>query len=145
MFSILSKYKKKYLYIILFFILISHNTNFFHNIYTIVKFSPEERMETSYGYCGDESYGFINEIYQNNKIDINFLILNDNPNFTFNNSIWFFYKINKSTSNNNVILLNNKNSLEFLDQNYAKLKFKNTEYGKYKIIKSFNNCYFLKK
>ena len=145
MISILFKKKKKYLFLILLIILISHNSRFFHNIYMLTKYSSEERMELSYGYCENESFGFIKNINKKYNIKKNFLILNDNPDFTFNNSNWFFYKIGKKVSDENIILINNKNSLVFLNNNYVNIQFRNKTYKNYKIISGFNNCYYLKK
>ena len=96
---------KKAIYLIIVFILIMHLNNSFYNLYILSKFNITERLIKSYGNCGFESYGFINNIYKNFNIDENILILNDNPNFSFNNSTWFKYKTNVKTNKRKVILL----------------------------------------
>ncbi len=144
MLSVFFKKRIKYLIFIILVILISHNSGFFHNIYMLLKYSKEQRKTMTYGYCGESSFGFINDINKHFPIKDNFLILNENPNFTFNNSIWFFYKTNKTTSINDIILINNKETLRFLNEDTVKIVFKNKEYGEYRIIKNFDNCFYLK-
>jgi hypothetical protein len=73
------------------------------------------------------------------------LILNDNPNFSFNNSIWFRYKPNFKTNKKKVILINNKNSIDFIDKDRVNLTFKKKQYGTYHIIKKVSNCFYLEK
>jgi hypothetical protein len=139
-------YKNKtnvyFIFIILF---ILHQNSVFEELYIMSKFSLKERLTKSYGYCEEASFGFIDEIYKENSIIGNIEILNDNPNFSFNNSIWFNYKINQPTDKNQVILLNNKKSIEFLNDGKIRLVFKDVDYGVYKIIKNIDNCYYLKK
>ena len=139
-------YKNKtnvyFIFIILF---ILHQNSVFEELYIMSKFSLKERLTKSYGYCEEASFGFIDEIYKENSIIGNIEILNDNPNFYFNNSIWFNYKINQPTDKNQVILLNNKKSIEFLNDGKIRLVFKDVDYGVYKIIKNIDNCYYLKK
>ena len=125
-------------------IFILHQNNVFEKLYTIYKFSAKERLTKSYGYCEGASYGFIDDIFKENTINKNIEILNDNPNFSFNNSIWFKFKVDQPTSKKQVILLNNKNSIEFFDNEKVRLIFKNKDYGFYKVVKKFDNCYFLK-
>ena len=139
-------YKNKtnvyFIFIILF---ILHQNSVFEELYIMSKFSLKERLTKSYGYCEEASFGFIDDIYKENSIIGNIEILNDNPNFYFNNSIWFNYKINQPTDKNQVILLNNKKSIEFLNDGKIRLVFKDIDYGVYKIIKNIDNCYYLKK
>ena len=139
-------YKNKtnvyFIFIILF---ILHQNSVFEELYIMSKFSLKERLTKSYGYCEEASFGFIDEIYKENSIIGNIEILNDNPNFSFNNSIWFNYKINQPIDKNQVILLNNKKSIEFLNDGKIRLVFKDVDYGVYKIIKNIDNCYYLKK
>ena len=85
---------KKNIYLITIFLFIMQLNGSFHNLYIISKYNITERLTKSYGYCENASYGFINDIYKKNLIDENIEILNDNPNFTFNNSIWFKFKPN---------------------------------------------------
>ena len=135
--------KKIYLFIILIFIL--HMNQFFYNFYVVSKFKIDDRLTKTYGYCENSSYGFINDIFKLYKIKKNIPILNDNPNFSFNNSVWFKYIPNKEFDENKIILLNNKNSIEFLNNNKVRLIFKSKDYGIFSILTQFEDCYYLEK
>lgn len=139
-------YKNKTNFLLVLIILfILHQNNVLEKLYTISKFDTKERLTKSYGYCGGPSYGFIDDIFEENLINKNIEILNDNPNFSFNNSIWFKYKVNKPISKNQIILLNNKKSIETLNNGKVRLIFKNEDYGFYRIFKKVDNCYYLEK
>ena len=139
-------YKNKIsFYLLLIIIFILHQNNVLEKLYTISKFSTKERLTKSYGYCGGASYGFIDDVFIENVINENIEILNDNDNFTFNNSIWFKFKVNQPTSKEQIILLNNQKSIEFKKNKKVKLIFKGKDYGFYKIKKKVDNCYYLKK
>ncbi len=122
-----------------------HSNRSFYNLYILAKFNIDERLTKSYGYCNNASYGFINEIYNEYSIKENILILNDNPNFSFNNSVWFKYIPNKKLNKKKIILLNNNNSIELVDEKKARLTFKNKKYGIYNILKNEDDCFFLEK
>ena len=94
-----------------------HLNGSFYNLYIISKFSTTERLIKSYGYCKDASYGCIDSIYKENSINENILILNDNSNFTFNNSVWFKFKPNKNINKKKIILLDNKKSINYINKN----------------------------
>ena len=136
---------KKNIYLITIFLFIMQLNGSFHNLYIISKYNITERLTKSYGYCENASYGFINDIYKKNLIDENIEILHDHPNFTFNNSIWFKFKPNIKKSKKKIILLNNKNSIDFINENKVKLIFKKKNYGIYNILKKVNNCFYLEK
>ena len=139
-------YKNKIsFYLLLIIIFILHQNNVLEKLYTISKFSTKERLTKSYGYCGGASYGFIDDVFKENVINENIEILNDNGNFTFNNSIWFKFKVNQPISKEQVILLNNQKSIEFKKNKKVKLIFKGKDYGFYRIKKKVDNCYYLKK
>lgn len=135
--------KNIYLFIILIFIL--HMNQFFYNFYVVSKFKIDDRLTKTYGYCENSSYGFINDIFKLYKIKKNITILNDNPNFSFNNSVWFKYIPNKEFDEKKIILLNNKNSIEFLNNNKVRLIFKSKDYGIFSILTQFEDCYYLEK
>ena len=115
---------KKTIYLIIIFLFIMHLNGSFYNLYVMLKFNITERLTKSYGNCGLASYGFINKIYKNYNINENILILNDNPNFTFNDSIWFKYTPNVKTNKKKIILINNNNSIDFIDKDKINLTFK---------------------
>ena len=135
--------KNIYLFIILIFIL--HMNQFFYNFYVVSKFKIDDRLTKTYGYCENSSYGFINDIFKLYKIKKNITILNDNPNFSFNNSVWFNYMPNKEFDENKIILLNNKNSIEFLNNDKVRLIFKSKDYEIFSILTQFEDCYYLEK
>ena len=138
--------KKKFiLFLILILVLIFHLNNSFLDFYLLLKFSPHERMTKTYGDCGGESYGFIKKIKKIHNQKLNLEILNDNPNFTFNNSLWFTYSVNQNYDKSKIILINNENSLKFLDQNKYQLIFKNKDFGYFKILQRDKNCFYLEK
>ena len=132
-------------YLLLIIIFILHQNNVLEKVYTISKFNTKERLTKSYGYCGGASYGFIDDVFKENVISQNIEILNDNHNSTFNNSIWFKFKVNQPISKEQVILLNNQKSIEFEKNKKVKLIFKGKDYGFYRIKKKVDNCYYLKK
>ena len=136
---------KNNIYLIVAFLFIMHQSNSFVNLFIINKFDITERLVKYSGYCENASYGFINDVYKENLIKENIEILNDNPNFTFNNSIWFKYYTNVEIDKNKIILLNNKNSIYYIDNDTVKLTFKKKVYGIYKISKKFDNCFYLEK
>ena len=136
---------KKAIYLTIIFIFIMHLNGSFYNLYVLSKFNITERLIKSYGNCGQASYGFINNIYKSFNIKENIMILNDNPNFTFNDSIWFKYNPNFETNKKKIILINNKNSLNFIDKDRANLIFKKKQYGTYLVVKNISNCFYLEK
>ena len=136
---------KKHIYLVVIFLFIMHLNGSFYNLYIISKFNITERLTKSYGYCEKASYGFINSVYKENQINENIIILNDNPNFTFNNSNWFNYKLNSKVNEKKIILINNKNSINYIDENKVDLKFKGKEYGIYRILTKRDNCFYLEK
>ena len=136
---------KNNIYLIIVFLFIMHQSNSFKNLFIIKKFDITERLVKYSGYCENASYGFINDVYNKNLIKENIEILNDNPNFTFNNSIWFKYYTNVKIDKNKIILLNNKNSIYYIDNDTVKLTFKKKVYGIYKISKKIDNCFYLEK
>jgi hypothetical protein len=138
--------KKKFtLFLMLILVLIFHLNNSFLDFYTLLKFAPHERMTKAYGDCGGESYGFIKKIKKIHNQKLNLKILNDNPNFTFNNSTWFAYNVNKDYDKDKIILINNVNSLKYLDKNKYQLFFKNKNLGYFKILHKDNNCFYLQR
>jgi len=126
-------------------ILILHLNKSFLDIYSLLKFEPHERMTKIYGDCGGESYGFIKKISKIYNKKLNLRVLNDNPNFTFNNSTWFTYNVNKDYDKDKIILINNINSLKYLDENKYQLIFKNKNLGYFKILQKDNTCFFLQR
>ena len=136
---------KKSILLMLLLLIIMHSNNFFLNFYTLLKFNTHQRMIKVYGDCGDESYGFIKKITDISDKNLNIKILNDNPNFSDNNSSWLAYKTTNSYDNKKVILINNKDSLKQVKENKYELIFKKSSLGFYKILDQKQNCFYLEK
>ena len=130
-------------FLLLIIIFILHQNNVLEKIYIISKFTTKERLTKSYGYCEGSGYGFIDDVFNENKISQNIEILNED--YSFNNSIWFKYKVNQPISKEEIILINNQKSIEFIKNKKVRLTYKGQDYGFYRIIKEVENCYYLKK
>tara|TARA_Y100000022_G_C13168749_1_gene337563 strand:+ start:348 stop:779 length:432 start_codon:yes stop_codon:yes gene_type:complete len=130
-------------FLLLIIIFILHQNNVLEKIYIISKFTTKERLTKSYGYCEGSGYGFIDDVFNENKISQNIEILNED--YSFNNSIWFKYKVNQPISKEEIILINNQKSIEFIKNKKVRLTYKGKDYGFYRIIKEVENCYYLKK
>ena len=130
-------------FLLLIIIFILHQNNVLEKTYIISKFTTKERLTKSYGYCAGPGYGFIDDVFNENKISQNIEILNED--YSFNNSIWFKYKVNQPISKEEIILINNQKSIEFIKNKKVRLTYKGKDYGFYRIIKEVENCYYLKK
>jgi len=78
-------------------------------------------------------------------LEKNILILHPNPNFSFNNSNWFIYKITNKYHDDQIILINENNNLKKINSEKYILSFKGKNLGQYKVIEKEINCYYLKK
>ena len=131
---------KKYLLILLVFLFIIFK--FFdtpYNLYSILNWNYDERMEQKYGYCKNESWGFYKTI--KNKFNLegeNIKIINDEGHVTLEN----LFNIKKDNSNETkyFILLNfkSKNNKGILDSKYEFIK-------NYKVKFRENNCYLMER
>ena len=130
-------------FLLLIIIFILHQNNVLEKTYIISKFTTKERLTKSYGYCEGSGYGFIDDVFNENKISQNIEILNED--YSFNNSILFKYKVNQPISKEEIILINNQKSIEFIKNKKVRLTYKGKDYGFYRIIKEVENCYYLKK
>ena len=138
-------FNKKNIPIFIFLIITLYFSEFFLNFFKLYKYDYTERMIMVYGNCGQESYGFINRISKENKFNKNIIILNPNPNFSFNNSNWYTYKMNKEYYDDRLILINENNNLTKKNNKEYLLKFKDENFGQYSVIEQEYNCYYLKK
>ena len=130
-------------FLLLIIIFILHQNNVLEKTYIISKFTTKERLTKSYGYCEGSGYGFIDDVFNENNISQNIEILNED--YSFNNSTWFKYKVNQPISKEEIILINNQKSIEFIKNKKVRLTYKGKDYGFYRIIKEVENCYYLKK
>jgi len=135
-------FTKNFLFILL-FIILTHLTNLYYNIYVIYVRGYEERMIRSYGDCGRESYGFVKKSYELTKSQ-SLEIIN------FEDQLWpnisgLFNVVNKPFDKNYIVLLNLKNLEKkidkdnFLTTKNIKLNLKNKN-----IILKDSNCYLIK-
>ena len=108
-----------------------------YNLYSILNWNYDERMEQQYGYCKNESWGFYNSITK--QFDLKkekIKIINDEGFITLEN----LFNLKKSNLINSkyLILLNYKSND---DENLFNGKYDFIK--KYKIIHRHNNCYLL--
>ena len=109
-----------------------------YNLYSILNWNYKERMEQSYGYCNNESWGFYNLIYKKfnlNKEDV--MIINDEGHITMEQ--FFDLKKNNNKDNKYAIILNYKS-----EDNENILNGKYNFLQNYKVKYRYNNCYLLK-
>ena len=123
-----------------FLVIFCFSTNFFYNIYYIYKRDVKERMIMSYGFCERESYGFIN--YLNLDYNFNIRIINE---ATKPSSEWFYYKINADYDQKRLIVLNNINTIKFLNSDNVNVLFENKNLGIFKVVIRVKNCFLLEK
>jgi hypothetical protein len=125
---------KKNILFFFFILFFSHNYKFFFNFYDLMNIDYEKRLIRFHGYCGKESFGFIDRMNKKHDIkNLNVKILNyaDFPPATS-----FFFKLNKENSDQYLIILNKK-YLELLkDDNFLQI---------WRILDIEENCYLLKK
>ena len=132
--------KKKIKFIFLFFILLITILKFFdtpYNVYSILNNDYESRMEKSYGFCKNESWGFYNLVNKKFKLagkDIK--IIND-EGFVTLNSLFNFKKDLKNTTKYAIILnYQSENNDDIFSGKYNFLK-------NYKVKFRYNNCFLL--
>jgi len=122
--------------IILLIILKFFNTPY--NLYSILIWNYEKRMQQNYGFCKNESWGFYNYIIQ--KFDLKnkeINIINDEGHSTLEN----LFGIKNSRDNNSDYLILT---------NYQSENSENIFNGKYEFLKNYNilyrknDCYLLK-
>ena len=109
-----------------------------YNLYSILNWSYEERMEQNYGFCKNESWGFYNHVIK--KFDLSgqeINTINDEGHVTLENL--FDIKKSKDNKSNYLILTNyqSENNNDIFNSQYEFLK-------NYKILYRKNNCYLLK-
>jgi hypothetical protein len=97
-------------------------------------------MIISYGFCERESYGFIN--YLNLDYNFNIRIINE---ATKPSSEWFYYKINADYDQKRLIVLNNINTIKFLNSDNVNVLFENKNLGIFKVVLRVKNCFLLEK
>ena len=108
-----------------------------YNIYSIINWDYEKRMEQNYGFCNNEAWGFINYVNKNFLLKKNEVkIINDGGFVTLEHL--FEFGQNKAIKPKNIILLN----FESENNQSIESKFDFTE--DYAIEYRFNNCFLMK-
>ena len=125
------KINYKIFLLIVLILFISVKYNFFINTYGLVKKDYPNRMNSVYGHCSKEGYGFTKFIHDKYKPKYNLITINGQPQ-TYANIDGFFYDKKNVTNKKFKILVNyNENiSANFKD---------------FKILEKNKNCYFIKK
>ena len=119
--------------IIIFFLIISllHGLKFFEGIFIILNNNYPDRMVKYSGFCENEGYGFIKDVYQNFKKVKNINVIN------YNNAPpvqGYFYDTAQSYDKNSIILIG---ASQIVINDYIKENFL--------VIKKIDNCYYLEK
>ena len=124
-------------FVIIIFIIILKFFNSPYNLYSVLNWSYDERMQQNYGYCKNESWGFYNFVIKNFNLNGKSIkIINDEGYITLEN----LFNIKKSnTSNPSFVLILNYTS----EDNESILNGKYNFLKNYKIKHRFNNCYLL--
>ena len=123
---------------ILVFIAVLKFFNTPYNIYSIINWDHEKRMEQNYGFCKNESWGFYNLVNKNfNLRNKDIKIINDEGHVLLNNL--FEIKNSNNPKAEYLMILNYQEENEEINnlQKYNSL-------NEYKIIYKKNNCFLLK-
>ncbi len=129
--------KKNNLYLILTILLflVVYKTNFLRSLHDLFIISYDDRISNTYGFCDKEGIGYVNFIRKNFDIDGKIKIRNSLKQNNNNSGEWSVFDSNffeKAKSDYLIII------------NYKKLK-QIFNLNDYKVLHSFNDCYFLKK
>ena len=128
---------KNIFFYILFFIVIMKFFNAPYNIYSTIKFDYKERMTQTYGFCGNESWGFYNHVIEKFNLKKQKIhIINNN----FVHMAALFNEIDYTAEKNPKLLM----LLNFQSKNDETIySYKLDNINKYSIKYRFNNCYLL--
>ena len=108
--------------ILLLFLLIQ--SNFFLNIYTLIKHPFKDRMIANYGYCNNQGYGFIEQFKKKYNLSSNSKIINKHD---FPSSYWFINQFGEIKDYEYIIHIDSKELIS--DENILEQDF---------------NCYIIK-
>ncbi len=128
---------KNIFFYLLFFIVIMKFFNAPYNIYSTIKFDYKERMTQTYGFCGNESWGFYNHVIEKFNLKKQKIhIINNN----FVHMAALFNEIDYTAEKNPKLLM----LLNFQSKNDETIySYKLDNIDKYSIKYKFNNCYLL--
>ena len=102
--------------ILLLFLLIQ--SNFFLNIYTLIKHPFKDRMIANYGYCDHQGYGFIEKFKTKYNLSNNSKIINKHD---FPSSHWFINQFSEIKDYEYIIHINSQELISdenILEQNF---------------------------
>ena len=128
---------KNIFFYLLFFIVIMKFFNAPYNIYSTIKFDYKERMTQTYGFCGNESWGFYSHVIEKFNLKKQKIhIINNN----FVHMAALFNEIDYTAEKNPKLLM----LLNFQSKNDETIySYKLDNIDKYSIKYKFNNCYLL--
>ena len=135
--KIKSTNNKHIFFLILAILIIFKFFNMPYNLYSILNWNYDSRLEQVYGYCEKESWGFYNSISKKfNLKNEDIKIINDEGHVTLE-QLFNFNKV-ETKDTKYLILLNYKseNKEDIFDSKYDLIK-------NYKIKYRYNNCYLL--
>ena len=117
--NFLKNLEKKYVLIIIFFVLLI-KFNFFQNVFHIIKYDKDERLLRNSKFCEGDSQGFI--VYLKNRYEFN-----TNP-ILQNNSItplsdWYYFDFAKNNNKDNEYILLNYEEKQKLDTYLSNSKY----------------------
>jgi hypothetical protein len=131
--------KKFFLVLLVFFLIILKFFDTPYNLYSILNWNYNERMEQKYGNCKNESWGFYKTISDKFNLERdNIKIINEEGHVTLEN----LFNIKKDNSND---------TKYFILLNYKSKNNESIFNGKYKFIKNYkikfreNNCYLMER
>ena len=137
MIKLIKNIKVKDIFFLIIILVIFKFFNTPYNLYSILKWNYDSRLEHVYGYCGKESWGFYNLISKKfNLKDENIRIINDEGHVTLEQL--FNFNAVETENTKYLILLNYKseNKKNIFDSKYDFIK-------NYRIKYRYNNCYLL--
>ena len=137
MIKLIKKIKIKDIFFLIIILAIFKFFNTPHNLYSILKWNHNSRLEQTYGFCEKESWGFYNLINKRfNLKDEKIRIINDEGYVTLEQLFNFNAVENENTRY--LIFLNYKseNNQDIFNSKYDFVE-------NYKIKYRYNNCYLL--
>jgi hypothetical protein len=134
----------KFILILFFLLLTEHYFKTFYNIYIIQRRPLVERMERSYGFCSQESFGYVNYILKKYNFNNEFPII---KNYTVAPDINNIFLPHGKIINTNYIIILNFEETITKKINLEIFKYKNytANLSEYKLLDRLGNCSFFKK
>ena len=116
----------KYFLILSFIIIMFTINDLFKKVYVILKNSYEARLESHYGYCNKQGYGFIMQYSKKYNLKNNVKFIYNNQKFPYPG--WFLDQFDEPKKYDFIIIVNskkNKYKKKILEQEYNCFLLKN--------------------